>query len=56
MKTLKRLLIALFRGSDSGQSIIEYLIIVSACALLEIAGFSRYGTCEGGSDSESQGQ
>ena len=43
MKALKRLLIALFRGSDSGQAITEYLILVGACALLGIAGFSRYG-------------
>jgi len=43
MNALKRLFVALFRGSDSGQSLVEYLIIVGACAFVGIAGFSRYG-------------
>ena len=43
MNALKRLFVALFRGSESGQSLVEYLIIVGACAFVGIAGFSRYG-------------
>ena len=43
MKLLKRLLLALFRGHEEGQSLIEYLIIIGACSLVGIAGFSRYG-------------
>jgi hypothetical protein len=39
----RRFLEALFRGSDSGQSIVEYLILVGACALVGIAGFTGYG-------------
>jgi Flp pilus assembly pilin Flp len=43
MKALQRLLSAFFRGSDSGQSLVEYLMIVGAVALVGIAGFGRYG-------------
>jgi Pretoxin HINT domain len=43
LDALKKLLITLFRGSDSGQSLVEYLTIVGACALVGIAGFTRYG-------------
>ena len=43
MNALKRLLRAWLSSSDSGQSLVEYLIIVGACALVGVAGFSRYG-------------
>jgi pretoxin HINT domain-containing protein len=32
-----------FRGSAAGHSLVEYLIIVGACALVGVVGFSRYG-------------
>jgi hypothetical protein len=48
VNALKRLLNALFRGSDAGQSIVEYLIIVGACALVGIAGFTQYGKAVSG--------
>lgn len=38
-----RKMLAAFRGSDSGQSMVEYLIIVGTCALVGIAAFTRYG-------------
>ena len=38
-----RKLLAAFRGSDSGQSLVEYLIVVGTCALVGIAAFTRYG-------------
>jgi len=43
VKPFARVLAALFRGSEEGQSLVEYLIILGACALVGIAGFSRYG-------------
>ena len=43
MNALKRLLNAVFRGTDSGQSMVEYLTIAGACALVGIAGFNSYG-------------
>jgi len=43
MNQLRRLLAVVLRGSDSGQSFVEYLTIVGACALVGIAGFTRYG-------------
>jgi len=33
-----------FDGAESGQSLIEYLLIVGACALVGVAGFSKYGS------------
>jgi len=43
VKLLRRSIIALFCGDEEGQTLVEYLIVVGACALVGIAGFSRYG-------------
>src|SRR4051812_23929957 len=42
-RALLQRLVAALRSDASGQSIVEYLIIVGACALVGILGFTRYG-------------